>query len=159
MDSFIFSALLSSSLSTHFGKNHQLTWAADIGKLLAPTPNFNPLNGNGGIFPQASWREGVLGSFGDAPGGFKEEFYEIIWSTGFEYQFKEVFSLRTGYHYEHKYKGNRSDLTVGIGTKLGKVNIDASYLFRLNDVTSYFPVNNSLTTPIDQFRLTAGFSF
>lgn len=151
---------LSNALSTNFGKNHQLTWAIDISKLLAPTPNFNPFSAtNNSPLPKVSWRKGVFGSFGDAPEGFKEEFREIIWSTGFEYQFKDVLSLRTGYHFEQKDKGNRSDFTVGVGTRLGKVRLDMSYLTKLNG--SPFPPEFILPDPlpVNEFRITAGISF
>ena len=50
---------------------------------------------------------GVFKSFGDAPGGFKEEMQEIRWSLGAEYVYNDKFSVRAGYHHESENKGNR----------------------------------------------------
>ena len=36
---------------------------------------------------------GIFKSFGDAPGGFKEELQEIQWSVGAEYVYNDKFSL------------------------------------------------------------------
>jgi hypothetical protein len=71
---------------------------------------------------------GILQSFGDAPGGFKEELQEINISTGLEYWYNNTFAVRTGYFYEPKTKGSRQFFTIGMGVKYSVINIDGSFL-------------------------------
>ena len=90
---------------------------------------------------------GFFKSFGDAPGGFGEEFKEIRWSFGAEYNYNDRFMLRTGYHYENKNKGNRQYFTVGGGFHMSVFTVDAAYCIATN------PGN-----PLDQtMRFTLGF--
>lgn len=70
---------------------------------------------------------GIFKSFGDAPGGFKEEFQELRWSFGAEYTYNDRFMLRAGYHYENPHKGNRQYFTVGAGLKMSVFTVDAAY--------------------------------
>lgn len=70
---------------------------------------------------------GIFKSFGDAPGGFAEEFKEFRWSFGAEYTYNDRFMLRAGYHYENPYKGNRQYFTVGAGLKMSVFTVDAAY--------------------------------
>lgn len=71
---------------------------------------------------------GMFKSFGDAPGGAREEFREVTWSFGAEYAYDNKFFVRGGYFYESPYKGNRQYFSVGAGFKLQSLQIDASYL-------------------------------
>ena len=71
---------------------------------------------------------GIFKSFGDAPGGFKEEMQEIRWSVGAEYVYNDKFSLRAGYHHESENKGNRKYFTVGVGFKMNVFSLDAGYV-------------------------------
>lgn len=71
---------------------------------------------------------GIFKSFGDAPGGFKEEMQEIRWSVGAEYVYNDKFSLRAGYHHESENKGNRKYFTVGAGFKMKVFSLDAGYV-------------------------------
>ncbi len=90
---------------------------------------------------------GFFKSFGDAPGGFGEEFKEIRWSFGAEYNYNDRFMLRTGYHYESPSKGNRQYFTVGGGFHMSVFTVDAAYCIATN------PGN-----PLDQtMRFTLGF--
>jgi hypothetical protein len=70
----------------------------------------------------------IFGSFGDAPGGMKEELQEITWSLGAEYWYKRRFALRGGYFNESQNKGNRKYFSAGVGVKIKTCNIDLSYL-------------------------------
>ena len=74
---------------------------------------------------------GIFKSFGDAPGGFKEEMQEIRWSVGAEYVYNDKFSLRAGYHHESENKGNRKYFTVGAGFKMNVFSLDAGYVLSL----------------------------
>lgn len=71
---------------------------------------------------------GIFKSFGDAPGGFKEEMQEIRWSVGAEYVYNDKFSLRAGYHHESENKGNLKYFTVGAGFKMNVFSLDAGYV-------------------------------
>ncbi len=71
---------------------------------------------------------GIFKSFSDAPGGFKEELREIMWSFGAEYNYNQQFFLRAGYFYENAMKGNRQYFAAGAGFSLNVVRLDASYM-------------------------------
>ncbi len=124
-------------------KDHQFTIAADINKLLVPTPPIYKLDGNGnptgeiekGKDPNRGVAEAVFSSFGDAPGGFNEELREFSLAGGLEYDYQHKFFVRTGYFYEHPHKGNRQHFTAGIGVNISGVQIDMAYLM---------PTSNSL---------------
>ncbi|MEO6131006.1 MAG: type IX secretion system outer membrane channel protein PorV [Saprospiraceae bacterium] len=127
---------------------NQLTFTADINKLLVPTPidpdssNYDK-NGNG--FPdyrEKSLFEGVFGSFGDAPNGFKEELHELMYSVGVEYWYNKQFAFRAGYYYEHPTKGNRQFLTAGLGLKYNVFGLNVSYLVPTSNQRS--PLDNTL---------------
>jgi long-subunit fatty acid transport protein len=90
---------------------------------------------------------GIFKSFGDAPGGFKEELEEIQWSIGAEYTYNDRFMLRAGYHHEAENKGNRKYFTVGAGFHMSVFTVDASYVF-----------STAQTNPLDQtMRFSLGF--
>lgn len=90
---------------------------------------------------------GIFKSFGDAPGGFKEELQEIRWSLGCEYTYNDRFMLRAGYHHESENKGNRKYFTLGAGFKMSVFTIDAAYTF-----------STAQTNPLDQtMRFSLGF--
>jgi len=82
---------------------------------------------------------GIFKSFGDAPGGSKEELQEIQWSVGMEYAYNNQFFLRAGYHYEHPNKGNRKYYSLGAGFKMNVFSIDAGYI-----------ISASQSNPLDQ---------
>lgn len=71
---------------------------------------------------------GIFKSFGDAPGGFKEELQEINLGIGAEYSYNNRFFLRAGYQYQHPNKGNLQYFTAGAGFKMSVFSLDASYL-------------------------------
>ncbi|MGV3509246.1 MAG: type IX secretion system outer membrane channel protein PorV [Sphingobacteriaceae bacterium] len=108
----------------------EFTVALDINKLLVPTPPIRDFDGNivAGQDPDKSVPAGIFGSFGDAPGGFKEELQEISYSLGMEYWYNKQFALRTGYFYENPNKGDRQYLTLGAGLRYNVFNLDFAYL-------------------------------
>ena len=90
---------------------------------------------------------GIFKSFGDAPGGFKEELQEIRWSVGAEYVYNDKFSIRAGYHHESENKGNRKYFTVGAGFKMSVFSLDAGYV-----------IATAKSNPLDQtLRFTLSF--
>lgn len=90
---------------------------------------------------------GIFKSFGDAPGGFKEELEEIQWSVGAEYVYHDQFSLRAGYHHESENKGNRKYFTVGGGFRMNVFSLDVGYV-----------ISTAQSNPLDQtLRFTLAF--
>ena len=121
---------LSSSMTSEIDGFNKFTLALDISKLLVPSPPVYDASGNiiAGKDPNKSLLSGVLGSFSDAPDGFKEEVQELMIAAGIEYWYNDLFALRTGYFSEHKLKGARQYFTVGLGFKYTKFAVDFSYL-------------------------------
>jgi hypothetical protein len=125
--------------TTELDDYNTFTFAFDANKLLVPTPpeitdpyyNADSTLFTGGINSDKSVVEGIFTSFGDAPGGFKEELQEITLSAGVEYWYNQQFALRAGYFHEHENKGNRKFMTAGAGFKLNVFSLDFAYLFPL----------------------------
>ncbi|MDQ2177590.1 type IX secretion system outer membrane channel protein PorV [Marinifilum sp. D714] len=145
---------LGTALKMELDRYNSLTIAADMNKLLVPTPNSGSLgeDDNGGVIVGSETSDksvvsGIFSSFSDAPGGMGEEFKEIAWSLGLEYWYQEQFALRGGYYYEHEDKGNRKYFTAGLGVKLNMFDLDFSYLI---PTTQNNPLKNTL-----RFSLTA----
>lgn len=142
------------SLGYPIDPKNTLSVSFDANKLLVPTP---PLGSEEETEEEAQQRidkyrnissiGGIFKSFGDAPGGFKEEMKEIMWSLGAEYKYDNRFSLRTGYYHESEYKGNRRYFAFGAGFRSDVFQIDAAYL-----------VSTAQSNPLDQtLRLSVGF--
>jgi hypothetical protein len=122
-------------------KYNTIALALDFNKLCVPS---NPIyardstgvviieNGkpkiNEGYDPDVPLIQGMIQSFYDAPGGFKEELQEINISTGLEYWYDKQFALRTGFFYESPNKGDRKFLTFGAGFRFNVFGLDLSYL-------------------------------
>jgi hypothetical protein len=112
---------------------------ADINKLLVPTPKLNPTSADITAYNKMSPIAGIFSSFTDAPGGFKEEMEEIMWSLGAEYAYNNQFFVRGGYFNENQFKGNRKYFTAGAGFKLNVFQLDAAYV-----------ISTSQSNPLDQ---------
>lgn len=122
---------------------NRFTVALDLNKLLVPTSPERDASGRiiAGKDPDRSVPAGIFGSFGDAPGGFSEEFHEISYSLGTEYWYNQQFALRAGYFYEHPTKGDRQYLTAGLGLKYNVFNLDFAYILANQDKS---PLANTL---------------
>jgi hypothetical protein len=113
---------------------NSITAMLDINKLLVPTPQLfiNDSAGNVidtlGMDNNVNVSKAVFQSFYDAPGGFKEEIHELMYSVGLEYWYINQFAIRAGYFDEHATKGNRKYFTLGIGVKLNVLNFDFAYI-------------------------------
>ncbi len=127
---------LGASLMIPVDEYNRFSLAADANKLLVPT---RPIQGENESqvdydarlqkdYYDVSSIAGIFKSFGDAPGGFKEELQEVGWSLGGEYTYNDKFSLRAGYHHESETKGNRKYFTVGAGFKMSAFSLDAGYV-------------------------------
>lgn len=142
----------------------------DFNKLLVPTPPvyaykkdslgnattqyaIDPATGKkvieAGKDPNVDVPTGMIQSFGDAPGGFKEEMQEINKSIGVEYCYNNIFAVRAGYFHESKNKGARQFFTVGAGFKFKVIGVDFSYL-----------IPTLLNNPLQRtWRVTLSFNF
>ena len=136
---------LGSTWTKNFNEDNKLTFGLDINKLLVPTPPTNLSDPNAiadyrkkGLV--ASW----FGSFGDAPGGFKEEIKEFQVSAGAEFWYQNQFALRAGYFFEDKTKGNRRYFTVGLGVKYNIFGLNFSYLLPSGSGVTQNPLSNTL---------------
>jgi len=119
------------TITHHFDEYNSLMFGLDLNKLMVPTePIYKGTSDTiiAGKDPNVGVTTGIWQSFYDAPGGAKEEFREITWSTGLEYWYDKKFALRGGYFYEHATKGNRKFFTVGVGLKLNVFQLDFAYL-------------------------------
>ena len=128
---------------------------ADANKLLVPTVPRQEEGESSADYQERVIREysdvsaisGIFKSFGDAPGGFKEELQEIQWRVGAEYVYHEQCSLRAGYHHESQNKGNRKDFTVGGGFRMNVFSLDVGYV-----------ISTAQSNPLDQtLRFTLAF--
>ncbi len=141
-----------------FDEYNSLTVALDLNKLLVPTPPKTSLDGMTAeelAINQQEWEDyrnissigGIFKSFGDAPGGFKEELEEIMWSVGLEYAYNKQFMVRGGYFHESENKGNRKYFSFGVGFNLSIFQLNAAYL-----------ISTAQSNPLDQtLRFSLGF--
>lgn len=134
---------------------NRFTIAADANKLLVPTYPKQEEGESTEDYQQRVQKEyydvssisGIFKSFGDAPGGFKEELQEINWSVGAEYVYNDKFTLRAGYHHESENKGNLKYFTVGAGFRMSAFSLDCGYV-----------IATAKSNPLDQtLRFTLGF--
>lgn len=146
---------LGAALMVPIDEFNRFTIAADANKLLVPTyPQQNEGEEENDYkkrvedeYYSLSSISGMFKSFGDAPGGFKEELEEVNWSVGAEYVYNDKFSLRAGYHNEAENKGNRKYFTVGAGFRMSAFTLDCGYV-----------IATAKSNPLDQtLRFTLGF--
>ena len=146
---------LGASLMIPVDEYNRFSIAADANKLLVPTvPRQEEGESNTDYqdrvrrqYSDVSSISGIFKSFGDAPGGFKEELEEIQWSIGAEYVYHDQFSLRAGYHHQAESKGNLKYFTVGGGFRMSVFSLDVGYV-----------ISTARSNPLDQtLRFTLAF--
>ena len=138
---------LGASLLIPVDEWNRFSISADANKLLVPTVPKQEEGESSAYYQERVIREysdvsaisGIFKSFGDAPGGFKEELQEIQWSVGAEYVYHDQFSLRAGYHHESQNKGNRKYFTVGGGFRMNVFSLDVGYV-----------ISTAQSNPLDQ---------
>lgn len=142
--------------NTQIDEYNEIGFGVDFNKLLVPTPQYTyDTLGNidGRVIDDGPLIQGMLSSFGDAPGGFREELKEFTYSIGLEYWYAKQFALRAGYFHEAETKGARQYATFGAGLKYKVFQIDAAYL---QPFTRRHPLQNtirfSLLFDIDAFK-------
>jgi len=135
------------TLTLDLDEYNSLAIMVDVNKLLVPTPPHyatDSIHGTviiAGKDPNVSVVSGMFQSFGDAPGGFKEEIKEFTFSPGVEYWYDKQFAIRAGFFYEDKTKGNRKFFTLGAGLKYNVFGLDFAYLI---PVEQRNPLENTL---------------
>jgi len=102
---------------------NSFTFGMDLNKLMVPSP---PRTGSEPLL------SGIIGSFTDATGGFKEEMNEFMIGVGTEYWYNRTFAGRLGYFNEAKTKGNRKYFTAGVGFMTQKFGVDLAYMVPVN---------------------------
>ena len=146
-----------------FDGHNKLAINGEINKLLVPTPPIYATdeygrfvydnNGNlviaAGRNPDVSAPMGMIQSFYDAPGGFREEMQEVMWALGAEYSYRNFVFARLGYFHESQYKGNRQFISLGVGIKYNIFSLDMAYLIATKQD---HPLANT-------FRFTVSFDF
>jgi hypothetical protein len=158
---------LGGSLSINIDEYNSISFILDANKLMVPTPPIYKRDSKGaamydvdgnpiillGKDPNRGTAAGILGSFNDAPGGYKEELREIDYATGMEYWYNKLFAIRAGYFYESPTKGNRQYFTLGAGVKYNVFGLDFAYLIPTDQRN---PLENtlrfSLTFDFDAFK-------
>ena len=112
---------------TEIDEHNRIGFGVDFNKLMVPTPQPIYLQNSAGqdsIFSDGTrqitgWTTsddpvvaGMFSSFGDAPGGIREELREFITNIGMEYWYEDNFAIRAGYFHEAETKGGRKYLTL-----------------------------------------------
>ncbi len=146
---------LGAALKVPLDEYNVFTVTADANKLLIPTVPQREDNESDADYEKrleddyynVSSISGIFKSFGDAPGGFKEELQEIQYSVGAEYCYNDQFSVRAGYHHQSANKGNLKYFTVGAGFRMSVFSLDAAYV-----------IATAKSNPLDQtLRFTLAF--
>lgn len=139
---------------------NRMSFFVDLNKLLVPTPpiregepnfqgdvNENGVDNDGSVLfgkeDDVNAFQGMIQSFGDAPGGFQEELEEILINIGAEYWYNNRFAVRGGYQYEDQQKGGRQYFTMGLGIRYNVFGLDFAYLIPAS-ATVRSPLENTL---------------
>lgn len=124
------------------------TLAADVNKLLVPTPcqgtkeECDTDNNDVSDQREVPTVRALFSSWSDAPEGFSEELKEFNFSVGAEYWYDKQFAVRAGYYTEHAQKGGRKFFTVGLGLKYNIFGLNFSYLVPTTNNRN--PLDNTL---------------
>ncbi len=160
----------------HINDQNKIGIALDLNKLLVPTPPIYAVNDSGKLIynadgtpkisrgknPNVSVLQGMVQSFYDAPGGFKQEIAEIDPSIALEYWLLNKYSARLGFFYEDPSQGNRQYMTIGLGANISGIVLDVAYLIVTNNtnIVTISPLTNtiriSLSTNINKGKLVKG---
>lgn len=149
---------LGTAITRELDAYNKITLTVDASKLLVPTPYYiegdttgrkKSINNENLARRQKGVVSAALGSFSDAPGGFREELREVNLSAGVEYSYNDLLMARVGYFYENPVKGDRNYLSFGLGVRYQVFGVDGAYL-----------VPNSKANPLAQtIRVSLHFNF
>lgn len=117
-----------------FDEQNKLMLGFDLNKLLVPSMGKNQTVDD-------YRKQGVVGSwfksFGDFPG-------QASVSIGGEYWYNNQFSVRAGYFWEDKKRGDRQFFTAGVGLKYNVFGINLSYLAPSGSGVNRNPLSNTI---------------
>jgi len=135
---------LGTAITREIDEFNKISLVFDATKLLVPSPYYETLLTTGTQAEKDAQKKriqdenasrnsqsiigGMISSFGDAPGGSKEELREINLSGGLEYNYNGLLQARGGYFYEAKDKGDRQYLSLGLGVRFQAFGVDGTYL-------------------------------
>ncbi|MBD2769603.1 type IX secretion system outer membrane channel protein PorV [Hymenobacter sp. BT664] len=151
---------LGTAITREIDQYNKISVVFDATKLLVPSPYYK--EGASANDPDVKARNleiagkslpsAILGSFSDAPGGFKEELREINLSGGLEYNYNDLLYVRGGYFYEAPDKGDRQYASLGLGVRYQVFGLDGTYLVPTG--------SNSQNNPLAQtIRISVHFNF
>jgi hypothetical protein len=121
----------------------KLSFGMDLNKLLVPTPPSSRTPEALDAYRNKSVFGSWFTSFGDAPGGIREELKEFQISTGLEYNYNNMFMARAGYFHEARTKGNRRFFSAGVGINYNKLGFNFSYLVPTGQGINRNPLSNT----------------
>lgn len=140
----------------HLDDYNSIGFYGEVSKLLVPTSplsaGIDSVTGDQIIIGNpvdVNVMQGIFRSFGDAPGGFKEEMQEIMWSLGAEWWWRDLLAIRAGYFHESKWKGNRQYFTLGVGLRYKMIGLDFSYLIPTSQISGSNPLKNTLRIAVN----------
>lgn len=120
------------AFNTNLDKNgiHKLTIANDISKVMArldsdgqPKGVISSLFSSWGSFTRST-------SSGEVTLSLPQQ---LMYATGLEYWYNDLFAVRGGYYYEDPNNGDRQYMTLGAGLRYKFVGVDFSYINTLGD--------------------------
>ena len=147
---------LGTAITREIDQYNKITVTFDANKLLVPSPYYEDNSVASDPVQQKRIKDendkrqqqgiisGIVGSFNDAPGGFKEEMKEINLSTGFEYNYNDLLMARAGYFYENPVKGDRQYLSFGLGVRYQVFGIDGTYLVPTSNSNQANPLSQTI---------------
>ena len=109
---------------------HKLTIANDISKVMARLDsNGEPQGVLTSLF--SSWDSFTRNTgTGDVTLSLPQQ---LMYATGVEYWYNDLFAVRGGYYYEHPNNGDRQYMTLGAGIRYKFFGVDFSYINTLGD--------------------------
>ena len=132
------------SYTTAIQETGKLSFALDLNKLMVPTPPEDQSAASMQQYRDKSVFSSWFSSFGDAPGGFKEELKEWQVSAGAEFRYLDLLAVRGGYFYENRTKGGRQYVTLGFGLRRQWLGTNFSYLVPTGGGVNNNPIRQSL---------------
>lgn len=109
---------------------HELTIANDVSKVMARTDTSgNAQNIFKSVF--SSW-DSFTRDTGNGPVTLSLS-EQLMWATGLEYWYNDLFAVRGGYYYEHPNNGDRQYMTLGAGIRYKMFGVDFSYINTLGE--------------------------
>ncbi len=124
-------ARLGAGYDLYLDDSNRIGITVEGSKLLVPGPEitgFNVLREPIYALPNVGVLEGVSKSFKNPK--------SVMLSGALEYEYEDLFAVRTGYFHESAEQGGRQYATVGVGVKYNSFGLDASYLINTSKVNT-----------------------